>query len=160
MPDLQTAPIMALTVKQPYASAIAYGDKRVENRTWTTAYRGLLAIHAGRGVEWDARPAAWTAAGLAFYDGGPRKAWRDSLPLGVVIAVADLTDIHPRYRVCNPGGPVTVCTPWSAWGQCHWVLGSVRPLAEPVPCKGALGLWRLPPDAEKAVRERLEVSRA
>ncbi len=30
------------------------------------------------------------------------------------------------------------------------------PLAEPVPCRGALGLWRVPDDVESAVRAQLE----
>lgn len=37
----------ALTIRQPWAGRIAHGDKRVENRTWGTAYRGLLLVHAG-----------------------------------------------------------------------------------------------------------------
>ena len=56
--------IKALTIKQPWASAIAFGDKRVENRSWPTAYRGLLAIHAGASIDWDAAEKAWPAAGL------------------------------------------------------------------------------------------------
>jgi hypothetical protein len=50
----------------------------------------------------------------------------------------------------------TGCSPWAARGRHHIELAGVRPLAEPVPCKGALGLWRLPEDVEKAVREQLE----
>lgn len=41
----------ALTVKQPWASAIMAGLKRVENRTWRTDYRGPLAIHAGSSID-------------------------------------------------------------------------------------------------------------
>ena len=37
----------ALTVKQPYASLICCGLKNVENRSWTTKYRGTILIHAG-----------------------------------------------------------------------------------------------------------------
>lgn len=155
-----TGEMRALTVKEPWASAITHGRKRVENRSWSTLYRGLLAIHAGRAIDWQARPTAWIAAGLAPYHGGPRKAWRSSLPLGAVIAVADLTDCHPRYHICRPQGPETVCTVWSEWGQCHWVLENVRPLPEPVPCRGMLGLWRLPGDVEAAVREQLEATDA
>ena len=51
-----------------------------------------------------------------------------------------------------------MCSDWSAWGQCHWLLDNVRPLPDPVPCKGMLGLWRLPDEVEKAVREQLEES--
>lgn len=39
--------VRVLTVREPWASAIVYGPKAVENRTWATSYRGLLAIHAG-----------------------------------------------------------------------------------------------------------------
>lgn len=36
-----------LTFIQPWASAIAFAGKDIENRTWRTHYRGPLAIHAG-----------------------------------------------------------------------------------------------------------------
>lgn len=39
----------AITVKQPWAWAIRWGFKPVENRSQRTAYRGKLAIHAGLG---------------------------------------------------------------------------------------------------------------
>jgi hypothetical protein len=35
-----------LTVRQPWASAIIYAGKDVENRSWTTSHRGRLYIHA------------------------------------------------------------------------------------------------------------------
>lgn len=33
-------------MRQPYASLIAWGIKDIENRTWQTAHRGSLLIHA------------------------------------------------------------------------------------------------------------------
>ena len=42
-----------LTICQPYAHLIAVTrEKRVENRTWSTPYRGLIYIHAGKNREW------------------------------------------------------------------------------------------------------------
>ena len=42
-----------LSVKQPFASLICGGVKTVENRTWTTDYRGRLLIHAsGDNLAW------------------------------------------------------------------------------------------------------------
>lgn len=38
----------ALTISQPHAGLVAWRLKWVENRTWATSYRGLLAIHAGK----------------------------------------------------------------------------------------------------------------
>ena len=42
----------ALTISQPFASLIANGEKRFENRTWECLYRGQLAIHAGKGTQY------------------------------------------------------------------------------------------------------------
>lgn len=36
----------ALTIWQPWATAIAIGAKRIETRSWETHYRGPIAIHA------------------------------------------------------------------------------------------------------------------
>lgn len=42
----------ALSIKQPWASLIAYGIKDIENRTWKTNFRGRIYIHAsGTGVK-------------------------------------------------------------------------------------------------------------
>jgi hypothetical protein len=38
----------ALTLWQPWASLVAFGEKRVETRCWTTKYRGDIAIHAAK----------------------------------------------------------------------------------------------------------------
>lgn len=154
----------ALSIKQPWASAIASGPKRVENREWMTPawiFGKTIALHASASPDWQAPERAWTAAGIAPYRRGARHApWLASLTLGTVVAVAVISECHPPYRICNPGGPESVCSPWAVWGQCHWVLDGVRPLAEPVPCRGALGLWRLPGDVEEAVRKQMESSHA
>lgn len=46
----------ALTLRQPWASLVAVGTKWIETRSWSTSYRGRLAVHAGRaepsGVGW------------------------------------------------------------------------------------------------------------
>jgi hypothetical protein len=60
-------------------------------------------------------------------------------------------------------GPLRVntCMRWGADGQFHWLLApDVRLLPTPVPAKGMLGLWKVPEDAERAVRAQLETSHA
>lgn len=141
--------VRAITVKQPWAWAIAHGGKTVENRSRGTAYRGPLLIHAGlvwsqRG-EYDPRVrAAWNglhpqlAGSLGFTEH----------PTGAVIAVAQLVDAHPDANCCRPWGESEYL---EASGRRrtvvhHLVLEDVVPLPEPVPCRGALGLWRPPAD--------------
>jgi activating signal cointegrator 1 len=38
----------ALTLWQPWASLVAMGVKKIETRSWTTKYRGPIAIHSAR----------------------------------------------------------------------------------------------------------------
>lgn len=148
----------ALTIQQPWAWAIATQGKDIENRTWKTPYRGLLAIHAGATLD------AETAAVAVMPTGPATRALRkicaevtlaqqlteacEHLRMRRIVAVAELTRIHRE----NAGR----CSAWAMPGQWHWELRNVRALAEPVPCHpGKLGIWPLPDEVEKAVREQL-----
>ena len=44
-------PTVALSIRQPWAWLIVNGHKPVENRTWSTSYRGELLIHAGKAFD-------------------------------------------------------------------------------------------------------------
>ena len=51
-PTRQDGPTQrALTIRQPWADLIMSGAKDVENRTWSTSYRGRLWIHAAVKVD-------------------------------------------------------------------------------------------------------------
>lgn len=142
-------PMRALTVRQPYAWAIAAGAKDVENRSRATHYRGLLAIHAAKAVHrkgLDDPLILEAIAGREFAIGEPESS------LGAVVAVAVLAGCHHE----STERPRSSCSPWGQPEMYHWALASVQPLREPVPCRGALGLWRLPDDVEKSVRAQLE----
>jgi hypothetical protein len=39
-----------LSLTQPWATLAAIGAKKIETRSWSTAYRGPLAIHAAKGL--------------------------------------------------------------------------------------------------------------
>lgn len=121
-----------LTVRQPWASAIAYGIKDVENRDWVTSYRGPVAIHAGLTVDRSAR-----SEHPHWFETIPADV---VLPTGVIIAVVDLVDVVRDYP-----------SRWAAEGAMHWVLMNVRMLTERIPFKGALGLQHLSAAATAAV---------
>jgi ASCH domain len=141
---MSTEPMRALSVQHPWAAAIAYGTKRVENRSWTAprwAIGQAIAIHASKKPDISARPPAG-------------EAWPEHrMHLGAVIAVATVAGCHHSSAAGECPGPK--CSPWAALGQYHWHLADIRPLPNPVPCKGMLGLWRLPEDVEKLVRAQL-----
>lgn len=41
-------------------------------------------------------------------------------------------------------------SPWF-FGPFGWKLAEIRPLEAPVPCKGSLGLWRVPAEVESEI---------
>lgn len=146
--------MIALTVRQPWAYAIAQLKKDIENRVWNTSHRGLLAIHAG--AAWDGDRAAREVFRLSG-------AYVLKTDMAAVVALVELVDVHrsitcirsPRERHLHADGPFT-CSPWATGlgetdGMWHWQLANVRRLVEPVPCKGQQRLWSLPDDVEAAV---------
>lgn len=152
------AEIRAMTVRQPFAWAIAFGGKDTENRPRPLGYRGMLAIHAGLELAhpgfFPTTPEGHTAAVALDAIGGRGNCWnprhhvvtrlsrtpRPGLALGAIIAVVDLVGCHDDATE----EPHASCSPWAIPGQHHLTLRNPRPLAEPVPCRGALGLWRAP----------------
>lgn len=157
--------IMALTLKQPWALAVAEYGKPVENRTWQTNYRGLLAIHAGASADRyasfpvrDAQRAYRAREAAALLAG--RIAPEDRMGFRRLVAVARLAGIHHAGE-CADSAPAEgmLCSPWAFHGEWHWEFPDVWPL-DPVACHpGRLGLWPLPDDVEKAVRAQLEEAR-
>lgn len=116
----------ALTIRQPWAHAITHHHKTIENRTWNTRHRGPIAIHA-----------ATSHNHAAYHDPNitPLGLTPANLTRGAITATATLTHTHPDDGECNP---------WAMPGHWHWLLTDVRPLPEPIPCTGRLGLWHLP----------------
>lgn len=153
----------SLSVRQPWAFAIAKAGKTIENRSRGTAYRGELAIHASQIYDEEAAlptPAALSLlmdAAIAELRGTPEPA----MARGAVVAVATLDQCH-WYADCLRAGSrngllgTWPCSEWAMSLSWHWTLTGVRPLAEPVPCRGQLGLWTVPEDVERAVRAQLE----
>lgn len=90
---------MGLTVRRPWASMLltpaAAGGKTVENRSWSTDYRGPVLVHAGVRID-DAGVEAARRAGLDAEWHAGQRGW-----LGAVV----LADVHPaRNRCCRPWG--------------------------------------------------------
>lgn len=57
----------ALSIRQPWAWLIIHGGKDIENRTWSTKYRGRILVHASKGfsrAEYDAAIDTIVAQGI------------------------------------------------------------------------------------------------
>ena len=131
--ELRSRTVKALTIRQPWAWATIYGGKDVENRRWTTAYRGPLLIHAAKNADPDPGATArllWTMADPEAF-GQPRGALQAREAIIGVIHLADVLTDSP--------------SPWALPGWYHWVLEFPAPVAH-IPCRGRPGLW-VPPAA-------------
>ena len=145
---------------QPWASLVAIGENTIETRSWSTRYRGRLAIHAAKGFPADARALCQRQSYRAvLVRHGYASA--DDLPLGCVIAVAILEDVlafdrsslrgvRERARRGELPEHEADFGDFSP-GRFGFVLRDVRRLAVPVPARGMLGLWTLPKGVEALV---------
>jgi len=118
----------AISVRQPWAWLLIHGGKDIENRDWPTGFRGRIAIHAAKGMtvqEW--QDAADFVADfdehLANRIPGPHVLVR-----GAIIGTMELQNCVARSY-----------SPWFQ-GKYGFMLSDPQP-CDPIPIKGALGLW-------------------
>lgn len=176
--------MLAVSVRQPWAWAIARGHKAVENRDWDTRFRGALAIHASLRVDLDSsespaiRAAHWDPDDPAAAIGGivavvtlsgvctaamPGSVWWDSGPgpepdAGPGPVLGTGPDHGPGPVLGS--GEACACGAWAKPGRYHWQLRDPRPLSQPVFAVSETddkGLWELPPPVAAEVARLLAV---
>jgi activating signal cointegrator 1 len=165
----------ALTLTQPYASLIAIGAKKIETRSWSTAYRGPLAIHAGKGLgPVGSRRGMIRLCRSSPFDQALDAAgiWSataiDHVPYGAIVAVCRLTAVARIVQDIPRGETVLhLADDWMSIGaqerafgnyspgRSAWLLADVRRLPAPIPYRGALSLWNVPPDVARQIEEQL-----
>lgn len=135
----------ALTLWEPYASAVAVGQKKIETRGWPTKYRGPLAIHAAVRNHDDER---------GFFDDVmtglhpiEREAWQahcqceyDALPFGCIVATCRLVECCRIEGAGDVSATERIFGDYRA-GRWAWFLADIERLAQPVPATGRQGLW-------------------
>lgn len=128
--------IRCISLWQPWASLVALGIKTTETRgkpAPSTILGTRIGIHAARSLKGYKPPfmtpellAACSANGLALHPGPP---------FGCIVATA----------VVEASIPAEKLTPDIfgnyAPGRFGWMLCDIRPLAEPIPWKGAQGIF-------------------
>jgi hypothetical protein len=144
-----------LTVKQPWAWAIMYGGKDIENRTRNLAgaFRGPVAIHAGV-----SRIDSAAFSHPAIQRLGP--AGRGAFRFGEIIGIVDLTGVHQgddTLDTCHHEDQQSTprCSAWGENGTYHLELNNPRPLTTPLPYTGGLGLRRLNAAVSEAILHAL-----
>jgi len=133
----------ALTIWQPWATLIARELKRVETRPWSTQHRGDIAIHAAARI-----PPIDLPGVLKIIE---KHGLEGFMPLGKVICIAKLVDVHPAEFFKSIKSP----TMKSAMkkeialgdyrpGRYGFVLTDIR-LIKPFPIRGQQRMWNWQP---------------
>lgn len=136
-----------LTIRQPWATLVALGEKEFETRSWSTGYRGELAIHAGQKIDkaiCRQEPFKSVLLKHGYTD--------NNLPAGVIIAVGQLKECYEVTGHSDGAG-------WLSGneqefgdyteGRFAWRLEKMIPLKHPIPAKGRLGFWEYPVKEEQ-----------
>ncbi len=164
----------AISIRQPWAFAICYFGKRVENRDWDLRGGNIaqarrlvgadILVHASKGCtgdEWD--DACEFMASFPHPHTGPKGETIKTITRGAIVGTARLVDVvHTLSQGCRLSvrGEGIICQlcgetrrassgcpkadPWAIPGTVGLILDDVRPLATPVPFKGALGFFEVP----------------
>ena len=136
----------AFTCTGAYAILILAGIKRVENRSsWPVPEKGRAAISCSKSFNIGEyrRFMAWAAANLRDDDFARLPCWEDVKDWpGKVVGVCEYS---ARRRI--DGAAESWDEGYDAW----WDLRNVTPLDELVPCKGCVGMWKLPGDVSRRV---------
>lgn len=140
--------IRGLSFIQPYATAIMLGHKKIETRSFPTHYRGRIAVHASVGFPKWAVEFAQTERAFGRI---PAR-----IPLGQIVGLATIADCrHAEDMAPAISGLERLYGDYS-FGRFAWVLCDIVAFPEPIPCKGSLGLWKVPQEIleqiEKAVK--------
>jgi hypothetical protein len=118
-------PTKALSIQQPWAWLIVNGYKDIENRDWSTSFRGPIAVHAGKTYDSDGEH--WVRREFPEI---PLPS-REQLATGAIVGTANVVG-------CVHSSP-------SRWffGKYGFCLSGARPCL-PFAMRGRLGFFDLP----------------
>jgi hypothetical protein len=129
-----TDTLKCLSIQQPWMWLIVNGYKDIENRDWTTRYRGPVLLHAGARLDAD-----WFEIDGTLTNAHPMRnvvpdmPERQSLyPIKSIVGMATLIDVVEQSS-----------SPWFV-GRYGFVFMDAKPLKEPIPYSGSLKLFDVP----------------
>jgi hypothetical protein len=152
-------PTRAISLTQPWAyfmlSLPPEHRKRIENRSWNSAARGPVWVHASKKMTLDDFRSACDFARRAGVPLTllPSSSASHLIPRGGIVGRFSITGVIRPGTSAQPGVP----TPS---GQERWYMGQYGYVVEDaaacpiVRCAGALGFWRVPHDVLRKLAEQ------
>lgn len=141
----------AISLTQPWATLCELEAKNIETRSWWTAHRGAIAIHAALNfprvaLELCRREPFRSVLATAGYSPA-------NLPSGVVLCIRTIEDVRPTVEISRLLAPDSAERAFGDYspGRFGFRLGPVlRRFNPPIPARGMLSLWQWDPPADCA----------
>ena len=135
----------AISLWQPWSSAMACGVKQNETRSWPTSYRGDLVICSAK-----RKPSLYEIGDIAVH------LMDLEMPYGFALCVVELYDCVPTDLFYG-ATPLTISQAESDLGnytpgRFAWRTRNLRRLKQPVPLRGYQGIWNLDAETESSIR--------
>ena len=170
----------AFTCTGPYAILILVGIKRTENRSaWPEPREGRAAISCSKSFckEEYGQFIAWASVNLPPEDFEKLPSWREVKDWpGKIVGVCDYTarsrgtyalvgrrlaedgslhqaELFTDEQTTQLSNCQTII--WDEGYQYWWDLSNVVRLPEPIPCRGNVGMWSLPPSIAQSVLDQV-----
>ncbi len=131
-------PRKGLTLHQPWAILTVLGEKHVETRSWKTKYRGPIAIHSSSTLPGYALALALSDS---YFVTALGKYPIERVALGAIIGTVTLVAIE-RTQDVIVGGKERAFGDYTP-DRWAWLFDNPVHFEEPLPWKGALGLWAI-----------------
>ena len=130
----------AISLWQPYATCVVNGIKIIETRSWSTAYRGPLIIHASstRKMMYLLGDASWRR----FLEEAELAAERH-FPLGALVGVVELHDVGPVEEMRDAISDRERLLGDYSDGRQAWHFMLAQEFTPAVPWRGSQGLFNV-----------------
>lgn len=151
----------AISLWQPWASLVVLGEKKIETRSWDTAYRGPLLIHAAKRQNLSELKMLFDCP---VFSGALKMSYHDAiakLPYGCIIGKVDLVQTETSETIKGSGmlsGQEAVFGNYDD-GRYGWELDNPVLFDHPVGYKGSQGFFEVPCEIIGKTLNILEVQR-
>ena len=133
----------ALSIRPPWAWAILHAGKNIENRTWKTSRRGVIAVHSSQTMS------------RTYYERSVEEIKKtaprakvppyDEMVRGAIVGLVDIPDCKDQTE-----------SKWHISDNYGFVLANPRVLRRPIPCNGRLSFWEVPDSIARRVSRQLK----
>ena len=138
----------AISLWQPWASAIADGKKKIETRSWYTKYRGPLLIHATKKII--STPERIVIKSLCNQYG--YNPYFYAMPYGEIICRVVL--VHCKLiTIYNIPDGLEMNLGDYTQGRFMWIIDHLKKFKTPIPFRGSQGFFEVPDELMEVKNE-------